>query len=88
MADGDAEETPQDGMGGLPGGGGGGAFGSGGGVKEALDVSMLHPVGTLALVTRLTQTPRGVQLLLLGQKRVQVSEREREGWVLWGRWRW
>eukprot|EP00962_Isochrysis_galbana_P021909 scaffold6479_cov101-Isochrysis_galbana.AAC.4 len=33
---------------------------------------MLHPVGTLALVTRLTQTPRGVQLLLLGQKRVQV----------------
>lgn len=54
-------------------------YGSGGQTSETaepsepLDVSMLHPIGTLALVTRLTQTPRGVQLLLLGQKRVKVD---------------
>jgi len=68
----DGDDAPHDGNGGL-GGSGGGAFGTGGGVREALEASMLHPVGTLALVTRLTQTPRGVQLLLLGQKRVQLD---------------
>ena len=71
------------------GDGGGGGSGVGGGSEETavsgaadgalappaplLDVASLHEVGTLAQVTRLTQTPRGVQLLLLGHKRVRLG---------------
>ena len=71
------------------GDGGGGGSGVGGGSEQTavsgaadgalappaplLDVASLHEVGTLAQVTRLTQTPRGVQLLLLGHKRVRLG---------------
>jgi len=69
LANGDAESS-EDGMEGY---GSGGQTSETAEPSEPLDVSMLHPIGTLALVTRLTQTPRGVQLLLLGQKRVKLE---------------
>jgi ATP-dependent Lon protease len=37
------------------------------------DPSEVHEVGTLAQITRLTQTPRGVQILLLGGRRVTMQ---------------
>jgi len=37
------------------------------------DPSQVHKVGTLAHIVRLTQTPRGVQLMLLGGKRVLLE---------------
>jgi len=37
------------------------------------DPSQVHDIGTLAHITRLTQHPRGVQLLLLGGRRVRLE---------------
>ena len=37
------------------------------------DVDEVHEVGTLAQITRLTQTAKGVQILLFGGKRVKVE---------------
>jgi len=37
------------------------------------DPAEVHEVGTLAQITRLTQTPRGVQILLLGGRRVTME---------------
>ena len=37
------------------------------------DVEQAHEVGTLAQITRLTQTPKGVQILLLGGRRVKLD---------------
>jgi len=37
------------------------------------DREQVHEVGTLAQITRLTQTPKGVQILLLGGRRVTID---------------
>jgi Lon protease-like protein len=37
------------------------------------DPAQVHEVGTLAQITRLTQTPKGVQILLLGGRRVTLD---------------
>ena len=37
------------------------------------DPDQIHEVGTLAQITRLTQTPRGVQILLLGGRRITLG---------------
>ena len=37
------------------------------------DPEQVHEIGVLAHITRLTQTPRGVQLLLLGGRRVRLG---------------
>ena len=58
--------------------GGSGGPGSGAGAAESAvqpisDASELHDVGTLAQIMRLSPTPRGVQVLLVGGKRVTVD---------------
>jgi len=37
------------------------------------DPEQVHQIGTLAQITRLTQTPKGVQILLLGGRRVKLD---------------
>jgi len=53
-----------------------GAFSGGEGEGDSdvvTDPAQVHDVGTLAHITRITQTARGVQLLLLGGKRVRLE---------------
>ncbi len=38
------------------------------------EAEQVHDVGTLAQISRVTQTPRGVQLLLLGGRRVRIGK--------------
>ena len=42
-------------------------------LSNVTDPSEVHEVGTLAQITRLTQTPKGVQILLLGGRRVRME---------------
>jgi ATP-dependent Lon protease len=42
-------------------------------LASVTDVEQVHKVGTLAQITRLTQTPNGVQVLLLGGRRVTLD---------------
>ena len=42
-------------------------------LANVTDPSQIHEVGTLAQITRLSQTPKGVQVLLLGGKRVTLE---------------
>ena len=42
-------------------------------LANVTDPSQIHEVGTLAQITRLSQTPKGVQVLLLGGKRITLG---------------
>ena len=61
------------GAGGGPGSGGTGGAAPESAVRPISDASELHDVGTLAQIMRLSPTPRGVQVLLVGGKRVTVD---------------